>query len=320
MKSESLLSRDWQSIVDRLGGRATLEAGARETGAFMRARSIATAVDLLRMILAYCLGERGLRSTVAWATAHQIADISNPALLFRLQNSADWLESLVSKALTSGAPKCAEGRLIRIIDGTTVPKAGTAAKTSNGLWRIHAAFDLPTERFGAFELTDDKGGEQLDRIPAIKGEIRIADRAFMQPDRIQSILDAGADIVIRAGWKNARWLDAGHAPLDIIDVLTSRAAKKRGFVDQPIWIGRSKDMPLALRLVATRKPPAAAELARAQARRASRRRVDIRSRKGPLLPPIGLFSSPRSTPNPIRRLISSIFIGCAGVWSLHSND
>ena len=41
-------------------------------------------MDLLRLILAYCLGERGLRSTAAWATAMGLADISNVALLQRL--------------------------------------------------------------------------------------------------------------------------------------------------------------------------------------------------------------------------------------------
>lgn len=271
MKSESLLSRDWHSVVDRLGGAAVLDDGARQTGAFRRARSIASAVDLLRILLAYCLGERGLRSAVAWAAAHEIADISNPALLYRLQNSADWLESLVSKTLMSGVPKCAEGRLIRIIDGTTVPKAGTAAKKSNGLWRIHAAFDLPSERFSAFELTDEKGGEQLDRIAALEGEIRIADRAFMQADRIAPILDAGADIVIRAGWRNARWLDKAGKPFDIIGALQSRRAKQRGFIDQPIWIGRKCGAALALRLVAMRKSPQATDAARAQARREAQR-------------------------------------------------
>lgn len=271
MESESLLGRDWQFVVDRLGGAAALEAGARETGAFLRARSIASAVDLLRILFSYCLGERGLRSAVAWATAHEIADISNPALLYRLQNSVDWLQSLVSKALTSGAPKRAEGRLIRIIDGTTVPKAGTAAKKNNGLWRIHAAFELPSERFSGFELTDEKGGERLDRIPAVKGEIRIADRAFMQADRIAPILDAGADIVVRAGWRNARWLDEDGKPFDIIGALQSRGAKQRGFIDQPIWIGRKQGTPLALRLVVKRKSPEATEAARVQARREAQR-------------------------------------------------
>src|SRR6266567_6538448 len=128
MTHESLLNRDWHRIVDRLGGVVFLESSARLTKAFQRAREIRCAVDLLRLILAYGLGERGLRSTAVWATAVGLVDISNVAILKRLQKSGEWLEFLVGHALASVAPQATQGRLIRIIDGTTVPKAGPEAR------------------------------------------------------------------------------------------------------------------------------------------------------------------------------------------------
>jgi hypothetical protein len=88
-----------QVVVDRLGGAAAIGASARETKAFSRARGIASAVDLLRLILAYCLGQRGLRSTAAWASAIGLADISNVALLYRLRNCGDWLAGMVGWAV-----------------------------------------------------------------------------------------------------------------------------------------------------------------------------------------------------------------------------
>jgi hypothetical protein len=63
---------------------------------------------------------------------------------------------------------------------------------------------LPHERFGFFELIDEKGGETLNRIPTVAGEIRIGDRAYLQPDRIGERLDAGADIVARDGTRPRR--------------------------------------------------------------------------------------------------------------------
>jgi hypothetical protein len=265
MAHESLVNRDWQSIVGRLGGATELGASAKETKAFVRPRAIKSAVDLLRMILAYCLGESGLRSTTAWATSVGLVDISNVALLYRLRQCGDWLALLVGRALTAGAPKAAKGRLIRIIDGTTVPKAGKQAKTGNKLWRVHGAFDLPAERFGHFELTDEKGGETLDRIPAVKGEIRIADRAFPQLDRMAAVLDVGADLVVRAGWRNARWLNADGELVDLLDAFRKGAVS--GLIDRPICIGRKSGAPLPMRLVAVKKPPLAAEAARRKARR-----------------------------------------------------
>jgi hypothetical protein len=270
MTLESVVNQDWQGVVARLGGAEMLELSARETKAFLRPREIRTAVDLLRMILAYCLGERGLRSTAAWATSIRLVDISNVALLYRLRQCGDWLAMLVGQALAAGAPEASRGRTIRIIDATTVPKAGAAAKKQSKLWRIHSAFDLPHERFGHFELTDQQGGETLDRIPVVKGEIRIGDRAYLQPDRMAVVLEAGADLIIRAGWKSACWLDAEGRPVDLMAEF--RKASARGLIDRPIWIGRKRGgAPLALRLVAVKKPAEAAATARRKARRDAQR-------------------------------------------------
>src|SRR6202165_99801 len=269
MRHESLLNEDWTNIVARLGGGTTLDVTARATKAFLRPREITNAVDLLRLILAYCLGERGLRSTAAWATSVGLVDISSVALLYRLRQCGDWLALLVGQVLAPPAPQASRGRMIRIVDATTVPKSGPDARKKNELWRIHSAFDLPQERFGHFELTDQQAGETLDRIPVIAGEIRLGDRAYLQPDRMASVIEAGADVVIRAGWKSACWLDGKGNVLDLVAELRKAAA--RGLINRPIWIKRKSGEPLALRLVAVKKPAHAAAEARRKARRAAQR-------------------------------------------------
>src|SRR5438105_14593386 len=127
MTNESLLNEDWAGIVARLGGAERLDATARETKAFVRPRQISNAVDLLRLILAYCLGERGLRSTAAWAASVGLVDISNVALLYRLRRCGDWLALLIGRVLAVTAPGASRGRRNPIVDSTTVPQAGSAA-------------------------------------------------------------------------------------------------------------------------------------------------------------------------------------------------
>ena len=105
MTHESLLNRDWENLVKRLGGAAFLERSARETGAFLQARVIKSAVDLLRLLLAYCLGDNGFRLTAAWATSMGLVNISAPALLYRLRQSGDWLSFLIDQLLCAAAPK-----------------------------------------------------------------------------------------------------------------------------------------------------------------------------------------------------------------------
>jgi len=210
-----------------------------------------------------------LRLTTAWATSVGLVDISSVALLYRLRQCGDWLALLVGRVLAAAGPKASQGRLIRIIDATTVPKAGPGARKKNELWRIHSAFDLPQERFGHFELTDQQVGEALDRIPAVAGEIRLADRAYLQPERMAKLIQAGADFVIRAGWKSARWLDGEGDAVDLVAEL--RKATARGLIDRPIWTKPNRGAALALRLVAVKKPTPAAAAARRKAHRDAQR-------------------------------------------------
>jgi IS4 transposase len=126
---------------------------------------------------------------------------------------------------------------------------------------VHAVFDLngANERFSAFELTDESEGECLDRAAVVDGEIRIGDRAYLQADRIANVLEAGGDVIIRAPWSGARWCDRDGNNFDLIATLLK--AKRKAVIDQPIWIKstiRPKTKPpMALRLVAVRKPKAA---------------------------------------------------------------
>jgi hypothetical protein len=131
-RHDSLLDKDWDVTVAKLGGTASLAASARETKAFQRdGRAIADATSLLRLVLAYCLGQHGLRLTAAWAAVVGIADISNVGLLKRLRRCEGWLQRLVGERLAEAAPQAARGRLIRVVDATTVPKGiarGTASQ------------------------------------------------------------------------------------------------------------------------------------------------------------------------------------------------
>ncbi len=272
MTNESLPNAEWLRTVDRLGGADFLEQEAREFGAFKRARKIECAVDHLRLVLSYCWGTRGLRLTAAWAEAMGLASLSNVALLKRLRNSADWLEQLVCRLLVAGAGgtylAVAKGRPVRLVDATAVTKAGRFNREAGGVWRIHSVFDLASERFTAFELTDESEGEVIDRADVVAGEIRVGDRAYLQPDRIAKVLAAGADIVVRAKWKGAHWLDADANRLDLIALL--KKARGKGLIDQPIWIKGSAKEPIALRLVAIRKPK--------QARDATTEKITRRAR------------------------------------------
>jgi hypothetical protein len=151
----------------------------------------------------------GLRLTAAWAETIGLASLSNVAVLGRLRNAVAWLECILARLLGQASAgsqlTVAGGRLIRLVDATTVRKAGKSARESGRLWRVHAVFDLPAERFSAFELTDEKGAERINRIKVIPGELRIADAVHCRADELADCVAQGGDVLVRAAWTGARW-------------------------------------------------------------------------------------------------------------------
>lgn len=71
--------------------------------------------------------------------------------------------------------------------------------------------------------------------------------------------------MVRAGWRNARWLEADGKSADRLAIL--RKGAERGLIDRRILIARKSGGPLSLRLIAVKKPPQAAEIARRKARK-----------------------------------------------------
>ena len=167
--------------------------------------------------------------------------------------------------------------------------ADKVSREAGGVWRVHAVWSLNDERFSCFELTDESEGEHLDRAAVIPGEIRIGDRAYLQPRRIARVLAAGGDVVVRAPWNGARWQDGDG---DAVDLTTLLALVPKGtdVVDRPIWMalsgtaGLKPEPRVAVRLVALRKPPEAAKTSLAKA-------VAESARRGSTLQPGTLIAS-----------------------------
>jgi Transposase DDE domain len=279
MEHAQLDSREWSHIVVRLGGAEALALSAREYGAFMRARGVKSAQDLLRLALMYGPGGHSLRSVAAMAAAAGLADVSDVAILDRLKAAADWLEHLCKEQLAgfakeTGAPLAQ--RTIRIVDGSRLEGP------SDRVWRLHLCYDASHARIVDAVITTTKEGERLDRLAVTAGEIRLGDRGFPQPDGIRNTLDEGADVVVRLTW-NSLQLSANDKPIDWLKLF--KQAGEEGAIDMPVRVHKAHSdfEPINMRLVTIKKPAAAAVKARAKARRASQknqRRTDPRTLAG----------------------------------------
>lgn len=126
------LFQDWDGFVSALGEMVDLETSVRQSGALRRCRRIKDAQGLLRLAMLYGPCGLSLRSVSAWAAAHDMARLSDVAVLKRLRGASGWLEmlcrALLRHRLENGRggrlpctlPAVAEARRVCWVDGTAV--------------------------------------------------------------------------------------------------------------------------------------------------------------------------------------------------------
>lgn len=195
VKHANLLEEEWEFLTDLLPG--DWREQARSTGAFRRARGIASADCLLQLILMHTATGLSLRQTVVRAREQGIADISDVALLKRLRSSEEWLRRLTSQMTELGAPdlvqRLSQRRRIRVVDATTVEEQGGAGTN----WRVHYTLCLPNLNCDFFEVTDEHGGETYRRIPIARGDLVLGDRGYSNAAGVRAVVAAGGDVLVR---------------------------------------------------------------------------------------------------------------------------
>lgn len=200
----SALADQFSDLLKRLPAGLDLDRLALETKAIQRKREIVDGASLLRIALARGPGGLSLRQTSAWALMRGIADLSNPAVKYRLNQATDFLAVLVERLLAAKAPGAElhwPGRILRLADGTCVSKPGSTGTD----WRIHGVFDLGRGGFSHLELTDAHGAEALERGAPHPGEIRIGDRNYAQAPVLRACTrKALARPTSSCGWAGTR--------------------------------------------------------------------------------------------------------------------
>ncbi|HAX8458062.1 TPA: IS4 family transposase [Escherichia coli] len=241
---------------DLIGKPEELDTSARNAGALTRRREIRDAATLLRLGLAYGPGGMSLREVTAWAQLHDVATLSDVALLKRLRNAADWFGILAAQTLAvrAAVTGCTSGKRLRLVDGTAISAPGGGSAE----WRLHMGYDPHTCQFTDFELTDSRDAERLDRFAQTADEIRIADRGFgSRPECIRSLAFGEADYIVRVHWRGLRWLTAEGMRFDMMGFLRGLDCGKNG--ETTVMIGNSGNKkagaPFPARLIAVSLPP-----------------------------------------------------------------
>lgn len=255
----------WQRLASLLP--PDLDASAKASGALRRRRGIRCAADLLRVAFAYAVCDWPLRLVGAWLVTLGLADVSDVAILKRLQHCQRWLGLLVVQCLQQRSLRLAArpGVRIRIVDATQVAEAG------HHNWYVHACFDLGAGCLAGVEVTDVHAGESLVRFPGQPGEIYLADRGYAHAKGLGSQLVQGVRLVVRCHWQNLALEQEDRRSLDVLDWLrSSEASSFNQPCECPVWLttpaGRFR-----LRLITAALPQEALSRARQRVRDKARK-------------------------------------------------
>src|SRR5579864_4169374 len=100
----SVLTGQFAEVLGRLPAGLNLDDLALETKAIQRRREVVDGAALLRIALARGPGGLSLRQTAAWASMQGIADLSNPAVKYRLDGATEFLALVVERLLAAKLP------------------------------------------------------------------------------------------------------------------------------------------------------------------------------------------------------------------------
>lgn len=259
---------DWEQLTSRLA--VDLKASAKAQGALKRKRKVRSAAALLRMVMAYAVLDLPLRSVGAWGVITDEVDISDVAVMKRLQNCKKWLGWLITQLLAAQRISFEQRSGVRVClrDATVVSRPGSTGTD----WRVHLSFDLGNLCVDGVEVTDARGGENLDRFTPSAGDIVVADRVHAYARSLGSVLESGADLVVRTNWQNLPLWTEQNERLDIIAWLKEAfATSTTPYQELPVALLAPQGR-FNLRLVAGQLPPEAAEQARMEKRKDSHKK------------------------------------------------
>ena len=218
--------------------------------------------DLLRTLLLHVGKGYSLRETVVRAKAAGMAQVSDVALMKRLQKAEGWLRHLCLSLLQESGwemPAETRGYNMRALDGTLVKEPGR----SGSLWRIHYSIRIPSLACDHLELTAVKGvgsGESLERFAASPGDLVLADRGFCRPGGIETLHRQGAAVMVRLNSSALPLWNEQGSRFALSEQISQLQETNIGR-EWPVWVQGTQER-IAGRLCALRKSAEAAERAR----------------------------------------------------------
>lgn len=256
---------DWSRLLHELP--PDLDELARATGAVPRWRVLRHADVLVRLLLLWVLAGMGLRTVASWAARSRWVTLTEGALRHRFAAAEPFVAALLAHVLNNWVrSSAAAGARLRLVDASSL--AGPGANQTR--WRVHAVFDPLVGRLTEVELTDEHGGEALDRAKHTRGDLAVGDRGLAHPRALVTVHTRGTWSLVRAHFQSLSLRTAEGARFDAAAALDHVGD---GVEEFAVTL-RHRGTTLPMRLIVAALPPEQAARAREkllkQARKKSR--------------------------------------------------
>lgn len=249
---------------------------ASETNALARKlRSFKDVESVMRTLLLHIANGYSLRETVLRARLTDLANVTDVALLKRLQCSENWFKALCLRMLRERGIQteriCSSAIQMRIVDGTIVKEPG---KTGSQ-WRIHYSLKLSDLHCDYFKLTAYEGtstGESFKQFPVKKGDCIMGDRAYSTPQGIAYLARRGAYSMVRINTGALNFYETdGEKAFHLLSEL-SHLQKEYSLGEWPVMVKNTDNEKVEGRLCVLRKSEVASELAIAKIKKQANKR------------------------------------------------
>ncbi len=190
------LESDWETVLSFLP--EGWKEQAKTLGALSRNRNFKSVELLLRVLLIHFSSGCSLRTTSALARAGKLVDVSDVAILKRLNRAGEWFLWMAQEIRKNWFPvrqqaDCPPKHRMRLIDGTTVEEPGARGAT----WRIHYSLSLPDMRCDDVHVTSPKVSECFTNFTIQENDIIFGDRGYCKSKGVAHVVNHGGHVVLR---------------------------------------------------------------------------------------------------------------------------
>lgn len=226
---------------------------------------LTSASALLRLILLHAGANMPLRQTVSLVAESGGPEVSHVTLHKKMRLAAPFLRELVARLTRDGGDASQErwaGYEVVVVDASAF--CGTRADTTDA--RVHLQLRLSDLEILDAVMEDRSVGETLKHFIWRPGQLALGDRVYANPPGIASVVEQGADVLVRVNRGALPMNTLDGKPLALLEWL--RGLKGHAPREQRVVIySREHERRVEGRLIAARLSAAEAEKARARVRR-----------------------------------------------------